>query len=74
MMVEPEPSPAPISRARQWGEYVLAILAGNIFYLLIEPQLPTALRHHLFRVDAGVLIDFVLCAMIYGVIRLARTV
>jgi hypothetical protein len=72
MSEEPEEAPARVSTARQWGEYLLAILAGNIFYLLIEPRLPAALHHHLFRVDAGVLIDFVLCAMIYGAIRLAR--
>ncbi len=72
MSEEPEQAPARVSPARQWGEYLLAILAGNILYLLIEPRLPNALHHHLFRVDAGVLIDFVLCAAIYGAIRLVR--
>ncbi|MGO9643070.1 MAG: hypothetical protein ACLP1Y_17400 [Candidatus Acidiferrales bacterium] len=72
MSEEKDRVPARVSLARRWGEYVLAILAGNILYLLIEPQLPTALHHRLFRVDAGVLIDFVLCVLIYGGIRLAR--
>jgi len=74
MSEEHERTPPRISPARQWGEYLLAILAGNILYLLIEPRLPAALHHRLFRVDAGVLIDFVLCAMIYGAIRLVRIV
>ena len=72
MSEEKDRAPARVSTARRWGEYVLAILAGNILYLLIEPQLPMALHHRLFRVDAGVLIDFVLCVLIYGGIRLAR--
>jgi hypothetical protein len=72
MSEEQDRAPARVSKARQWGEYVLAILAGNILYLLIEPQLPTALHHRLFRVDAGVMVDFLLCVLIYGGIRLAR--
>lgn len=73
MNEERDRAPARVSTARQWGEYVLAILAGNILYILIEPKLPAALHHRLFRVDAGVLIDFLLCVMIYGAIRLARS-
>jgi hypothetical protein len=72
MNEERDRAPTRVSTARRWGEFVLAILAGNIFYLLIEPQLPAVLHHRLFRVDAGVLIDFLLCVMIYGAIRLAR--
>jgi len=72
-MSEEQSRPARISIARQWGEYILAILAGNILYLLIEPHLPTALRHRLFRVDAGVMVDFLLCVFVYGGIRLVRS-
>jgi hypothetical protein len=70
----PETSPQGVSRAWQWGEYILSILAGNILYLLIEPELPAYLHHHLFRADPGVLFDFLLCALIYGLVRLARRI
>ncbi|MGB6199282.1 MAG: hypothetical protein WA871_12760 [Candidatus Acidiferrales bacterium] len=63
-----------VSRAWQWGEYILAILAGNIIYLSIEPKLPIALRHHLYRADLGVLFDFFICVGMYGLVRLARRI
>ena len=63
-----------VSRAWQWGEYILAVLAGNILYLLIEPELPLYLHHRLDRADPGVLLDFLLCALIYGLVRLGRRI
>ncbi|HJY86541.1 MAG TPA: hypothetical protein VKE24_06845 [Candidatus Acidoferrales bacterium] len=59
------------SRARRWGEYLLAILGGNILFLLLEPHLPAALRHETFRVDWGLGLDFALCASLYGMIWFA---
>ena len=58
--------------ARRWAEYLVAILAGNIIYLFLEPQLPPVMRHRLSRVDLGLGIDFVICAAVYGLVRLAR--
>jgi hypothetical protein len=59
------------SRARRWGEYLLAILGGNILFMLLEPHLPAALRHQIFRMDWGLGLDFALCASLYGVIWFA---
>jgi hypothetical protein len=61
-----------VSLSRRWAEYLVAVLAGNIAYLFIEPQLPTAMRHRMFRVDLGLAIDFLMCVAIYGLIRLVR--
>ena len=61
-----------VSNARRWAEYLVAVLAGNIAYLFIEPQLPTAMRHRMFRVDLGLAIDFLMCVAIYGLVRLIR--
>lgn len=61
-----------ISTARRWAEYLIAILAGNIIYLAIEPQLPTPLRHRMFQIDLGLALDFVICVALYGLIRLVR--
>ena len=57
---------------RRWGEYLVAILGGNILFLLLEPRLPAALRHHTFRVDWGLGLDFTVCVGLYGLIRLLR--
>ena len=67
-----ETAPRRVSRAWQWGEYFLAILAGIILYLSIEPALPASLHHRLDRTDPGVLLEFLLCAAMYGLVRLAR--
>ncbi len=59
-------------RSRRWAESLLAILGGNVVFLLLEPHLPASLQHQTFRVDWGLGLDFLLCAVLYGVIRWAR--
>jgi hypothetical protein len=57
---------------RRWIEYAAAILAGNgIYFAVLHPGLPESLRHAPFRLDLGLLIDFLCCVLVYGVIRLA---
>ncbi len=48
---------------------LLAILLGNVIYLLIAPLLPNALAHDIFQLDAGLLFDFGICAGLYFLIR-----
>jgi hypothetical protein len=65
---------------RRWVEYTVAILAGNaIYFLVLYPGLPRLLQHqaprpdaHIspIRLDLGLLIDFLCCVAVYGVIRL----
>ncbi len=57
--------------ARRVGEYLVAILGGNILFLIVEPHLPAALQHHTFRVDWGLGLDFALCVILYSVVRFA---
>jgi hypothetical protein len=61
-----------VSTMRRWAEYLVAILAGNIVYLFIEPHLPIPLRHQMSRIDPGLALDFLLCVAIFGVVRMAR--
>jgi hypothetical protein len=61
-----------VSNSRRWAEYLVAVLAGNVAYLFVEPQLPAAMRHRMFRVDFGLGIDFLMCVAIYVVVRLVR--
>src|SRR6185437_2698498 len=56
---------------RRWLEYLVAILLGNaIYYFSLVPYLPDSLRHQGFSTDGGVLVDFVVCVLVYGLIRL----
>jgi len=57
---------------RQWAEYLLAILGGNVVYYWLYPRLPLALQHLTFRVDLGLGLDLAICAGVYGVIRAIR--
>jgi hypothetical protein len=56
---------------RRWLEYLVAILLGNaIYYFSLAPHLPGSLRHQGFAIDPGMLLDFVICVGVYGLIRL----
>jgi hypothetical protein len=60
-------------RLWRWVEYLAAILLGNaIYFFSLYPHLPHPLRHQAFHVDWGVGMDFVVCVLVYGLIRLAR--
>ncbi len=57
---------------RRWIEYLVAVLVGNgIYFLVLFPILPEGLRHQPLKMDAGLLLAFLCCVGIYGVIRLA---
>jgi hypothetical protein len=57
---------------RRWPEYLIAILLGNaIYYFSLMPNLPEPFQHHGFRTDWGSIVDFAVCAAVYGLIRLA---
>ena len=56
---------------RRWVEYLVAILLGNgIYFAILHPGLPASIRHEPFRLDLGLLIDFVCCVLVYAAIRL----
>jgi hypothetical protein len=55
-----------------WGESLVAVVVGNVFYFLAMPLLPERWRHELFRPDLGLAIDFLFCLAAFGLIRLLR--
>lgn len=60
---------------RRWLEYLVAILLGQaIYYFSLVPYLPESLRHHGSAIDGGVAVDFVVCVLVYGLIRLGARV
>ena len=48
---------------------LLAILLGNIIYIVLMPHLPTPWMHRLFRFDPGILLDLTICAAVYIAVR-----
>jgi len=55
---------------RRWLESLLAIVAGNaLYFLVVMPRAPRWLVHAPFQIDAGLLLDFLICAAIYGLAR-----
>jgi len=52
---------------RRLIEFAISIAIGNaIYYLLLFPEV----RHRPFHVDAGLLVDFACCVLVYAAIRL----
>jgi len=56
---------------RLW-RYLIAILAGNAIYFSLERFLPPHARHQPFQIDWGLAIDFWICLVCYGIVRLIR--
>ena len=48
---------------------LLAVLLGNLVYFAAEPVFPAMLKHDLYRVDAGLAVDFGICVGIYLLLR-----
>jgi hypothetical protein len=48
---------------------LLAVLLGNGAYFLLARYLPPAARHVPFRIDLGVVVDFWLCLVMFGLIK-----
>ena len=52
---------------------LVAVVLGNaIYFLLIMPLLPAAGRHGIARIDLGLVIDFWVCLVVFGLIELLR--
>jgi hypothetical protein len=48
---------------------LVAVLAGNAVYFLVVRFLPMAARHEAFRVDLGMVVDFLICLGALGMIK-----
>lgn len=49
-----------------------AVLAGNAIYYLLMPHLPFAARHRLFKEDWGLVVDFLICLVLFGAVKYLR--
>ena len=48
---------------------LLAVLAGNAIYFVLMPHLPESLQHVPSRHDLGLLVDFLFCFALFGLVR-----
>ena len=49
----------------------VAVLVGNLLYFFVlMPHLPPAGRHQPDRLDLGLIVDFWVCVVIYGLVEL----
>lgn len=59
-------------RANFWRSLV-AVLAGNaIYFLVVSPHVPESARHRRFAIDLGLIVDFWVCLVVYGLLLLKR--
>ena len=58
-------------KRRLW-QSLMAVLAGTIIYFGTERYLPMGAQHQIFQIDWGLALDFCLCLICYGLIRLIR--
>ena len=49
---------------------LIAVLAGNAIYSLLVPYLPPAVRHAPFNNVLGLAIDFWICLVIFGIVKM----
>ena len=59
---------------RNFLQALVAVVAGNaIYFLVLWPYLPARARHGIDRIDLGLLVDFWVCAVCFGIIKLIVT-
>ncbi len=54
-----------------WRSFI-AVVVGNAIYFSIERFLPVRAQHQLYQVDWGLAVDFWICLVCYGIVRLVR--
>jgi len=72
MLAGQEGGMAKSETVRNFLDALLAVLAGNAIYYLLAPHLPGALRHGRFVEDWGLVVDFMICTVIFVAVKLVR--
>ncbi len=56
---------------RRLLKQLIAIVVGNaIYFFILMPYLPPKARHQPDRLDLGLLVDFWVCVVVYGLMEL----
>jgi hypothetical protein len=49
---------------------LIAVVAGNAVYFLLERYLPARAHHSPFRIDLGMVVDFWFCLVVFGIVKM----
>ena len=60
------------SPKRSLWQSLVAVLAGNAIYFSVERFLPVRAQHQIYQIDWGLAVDFWMCLVCYGLVRLRR--
>jgi ABC-type uncharacterized transport system permease subunit len=52
-----------------WKSLIAVVVGNAVYFLVIMPLLPAAGRHGIGRIDLGLVIDFWVCVVVYGIIE-----
>jgi hypothetical protein len=52
-----------------FAQALVAVILGNAVYFLVLPHLPNGAYHAPLRIDPGLVVDFLLCAVAFGLIK-----
>jgi hypothetical protein len=56
--------------ANFWQSLVAILIGNGLYFLVISPHLPPAGQHRDFAIDLGLVIDFWVCLVIFGLLQL----
>jgi len=51
---------------------LIAVVAGNAIYFSVQRFLPPRAQHVPFHIDWGLAVDFWICLVCYGLVRMIR--
>ena len=57
------------SAMRNFLHALAAVLGGNAVYFLLLPHLPPSVQHMPDRIDLGLILDFLFCLILLGLIK-----
>jgi cytosine/uracil/thiamine/allantoin permease len=55
---------------KNFWQSLIAVVVGNAIYFLLMPRMPRLAQHTTFRFDLGLVVDFWICLVIYGLLEL----
>ena len=57
---------------KNFWQSLIAVVIGTAIYFLLMPELPRLARHTTFRIDLGLVVDFWMCLVIYGLLEFLK--
>ena len=54
---------------KNFWQSLMAVVVGNAIYFLLMPRMPQRAQHATFKFDFGLVVDFWICLVIYGLLE-----